>query len=54
MANKERDLRELKKYMDDLFVLLRKAKTENEKLRTMEVIQATAEEMAKVVEKAEA
>lgn len=54
MANKERDLRALKKYMDGLFKRLRQAKSDNEKLYIMEVIQTAAEEMSRVVNQAEA
>lgn len=49
MANKERDLKELKRRMDSLFRELRWAVTEDEKMRVMEEIQMCAETMELVV-----
>ena len=54
MANREKDLRELKRYMNDLFKRLKQAKTEDDKLYIMEVISMAASDMVKVVERGEA
>ena len=54
MANREKDLRELKKFMDKWFELLVTAKTEDGKLCAMESIGLVAEDMISVVERGEA
>jgi len=54
MANREKDLRELKKYMNELFKRLKEAKTEDDKLHIMEVISMAAGDMIRVIERSEA
>ena len=54
MANREKDLKELKRFMDELFKRLKKAKRDDDKLNVMEVIQMTANDMARVVDMAKA
>ena len=54
MANREKDLRELKKYMNELFKRLKKAKTEDDKLHIMGVIGMAANDMIRVIERSEA